>query len=126
MKMFALYAALGVLWVTVLALHVSRVRIRERIGNGDGGNRALRKAIRSHMNAVEHVVPFGLVVLGLAVANVADVWIGALVAGMLGSRLLHAFGMLGSRFRLRQVAAGLTYVVEVVGCVVLLVAAFRM
>ncbi|MCB9506160.1 MAG: MAPEG family protein [Myxococcales bacterium] len=125
MNAFALYAGAGVLLLTLLALNVSRVRIAERVANGDGGSRALKKAIRAHMNSVEHLVPFGLVVAGLGQVGADTRLVTALAAAMLAARVGHAASMLGSRFQVRRWAAGLTYVVEVVGCVWLLVEAVR-
>lgn len=118
---FQLYALLAVFLMTVLAINVSRVRIRERIANGDA-HRDLKKATRAHMNAVEHCLPFGLLVLALAQLYPVAQWLLAMVLIFMAFRVLHAVSMLGSGVRLRQVSAGVTYLLELIGCVTLAVA----
>ena len=66
---FVLYAALNGLVVTLLALNVSRNRMKHRLSNGDGGKPEMKAAIRAHGNAVEHVTVFGLLVLALEFAT---------------------------------------------------------
>lgn len=115
---FQLYALLSVLLITVLAFNVSRVRIRERIANGDG-HVDLKKAIRAHMNALEHCLPFGLLVLALAQMNPLAPWLSILVLAFIVARVLHAVSMVGAQLRLRQASAGVTYLLELAGCVIL-------
>lgn len=85
----ALFAALGTI---VLALRVTRLRLRLRQGLGEGrqADDRLLRAVRAHGNFVENV-PLALILLALAelqVGALASVWVagGALVLG----RLLHA------------------------------------
>ncbi len=116
MGFFSLHAALGVLLITALAMNVSRVRIKERIGNGDGGNPLLKKAIRTHMNAIEHIVPFSVVLFALTQVQLSTRYLAIFSIGFIFVRFLHSYSMLWSRFKLRQVAAGFTYLFEIVGC----------
>lgn len=108
------------LLVALLAMNVSRLRIREKIANGDGGNTLLKKAIRAHGNGVEHLIVVGLQVVALELSQAPASVLAALVAVFTGSRLLHAFGMLGSKFRLRQIGALGTYVSELGGAIAVL------
>jgi len=89
----ALYAALMALWLLVLAVPVSRLRLKERVGIGDGGHPALARAIRVHANTVEWV-PTILVLLLVAELNRAPPALlhGCGIALMIG-RMLHAFGL---------------------------------
>jgi uncharacterized membrane protein YecN with MAPEG domain len=89
----AFYAALMALWLLVLAAPISRLRHKERIGIGDGGNTDLARAIRVHANAVEWVPPVLLLML-LAELNRAPTFLlhGCGVALIVG-RLLHAHGL---------------------------------
>ena len=59
----ALYAALLAIFLVVLGGLVVRMRIKERIAIGDGGNKAMLAAIRVHANAVENLVIFAPLVL---------------------------------------------------------------
>lgn len=120
-SVFVIYVALNALIVTLLALNVSRNRIRHRVANGDGGKLEMKAAIRAHGNAVEHMTVFGFVVLALDFAGATPMLLGTLVALFTVSRLMHAASMLGLGFNLRRAAAGLCYLAEVVGCGWLLV-----
>lgn len=122
---FVLYAALNGLVVTLLALNVSRNRMKHRVSNGDGGKPEMKAAIRAHGNAVEHITVFGLLVLALEFAAAPALVTGTLVLGFTASRLMHAASMLGSAFRLRQAAAGLTYLAEAAAVLWLLLACLR-
>ena len=116
MNDFSLFVGLSVFLIVILAMNVSRLRMRERVANGDGGNKTLAKAIRAHMNAVEHVLPFALLLFVLRAQAAPGLFFAAMAYGFLAVRVLHAWSMLGSRFRLRQFAAGATYLLELVGC----------
>jgi len=120
MDYFILYAALGVLLVTLLAMNVSMTRIRLKIGNGDGNNATLKKAIRAHMNAFEHVLPFAVILFALTQVSIGALWMGFFAIGFILIRALHGYAMLFSKFKLRQVSAGLTYLFELLGCFILL------
>lgn len=116
MDYFYGYVAASMLLVTLLAMNVSRLRMKLRIGNGDGNNVEMKKAIRAHMNHLEHSLPFGLIVLALAQMGSATSLLAVLVVGFLASRLVHVYSMLATQFRFRQLSAGTTYLFEVVGC----------
>ncbi len=109
---FSLFVLVHALLVTLLALHVSRLRVTLRIANGDGEDRRMRRAIRAHANAVEHVLIFGLLMVALALEQASATMQALLVVGFAVSRLLHAYGMLAPAFRFRQVGAGLCYLFE--------------
>ena len=95
---FTLFAGLHGLLLTLLAMNVSRCRIKHRVGNGDGEVRELKQAIRAHGNAVEH----------------------SLVIAFTGVRVLHALSMLQARFKLRQLTAGGTYALELMASLLVL------
>ena len=85
--------AASMLLLTLLALNVSRLRMKLRIGNGDGNNVEMKKAIRAHMNHLEHALPFGLIVLALAQMGSATSLLAVLVVGFVAARLVHASGI---------------------------------
>lgn len=89
----SLYLGLFILLLLVLAIGVVRVRSKTNISLGDGGNKALNKAIRAHGNATEYVpvVMLGLALLELANAN--NTLLHAYGSIFLLSRFAHAFGM---------------------------------
>jgi hypothetical protein len=115
----ARYAALIALWILVLLARVVLLRLRHRIGTGDGGNRPLAHAIRVHGNAIE-TMPIALLLMygyesGGGSATVLHGCGAALVAG----RLAHAYG-LGRTF---GVSAGRFFGTATVVGVVLVLAA---
>lgn len=89
----ALYAALVVLLLLVLAIPISRLRRVSGVGLGDGGNRELARAIRAHANLLEWGVP-AIVLLLIAELTRAPVLLlhGCGMVLIVG-RVLHAFGL---------------------------------
>lgn len=123
MNTLNVYLALAVLLITFLALNISRLRIKNQIANGDGGNKDLRKAIRAHINSLEHILPYSLLMFALNSTVVSASGYAILCFGFLTIRVGHSFSMLSSKFRLRQVASLLTYLFEVMACFTLLFSA---
>tara|TARA_B110000211_G_scaffold98793_1_gene115069 strand:- start:973 stop:1353 length:381 start_codon:yes stop_codon:yes gene_type:complete len=109
-----IYVLGSALLLTFLALNVSRLRRALKIGNGDGANKQLYNAIRSHANAFEQLMPFFLLVLAIDQRVPNSTWLLALISSFLLVRLIHAWGMLGRVFSFRVVAAGLTYLLYLV------------
>jgi uncharacterized membrane protein YecN with MAPEG domain len=118
----AIFAALNVGIVTALALNVSYLRITRRIANGDGGQVELKKAIRTHLNGVEHVSMFGIIVIASSLLPEAQPALPWLIVTFSIARFFHAIGMLNSAFNLRRIAAALTYLAEFSGVIWLLYA----
>lgn len=118
---FYLFTALNIILLTLLATNVSRVRIQERIPNGDGDNVALKRAIRAHGNGVEHVGIFGLLILALCFTRSAPALLGTLVIGFTLARVAHAWGMLGGPFNARRLGATLTFLLELLGALALII-----
>lgn len=103
----ALYVGMHLLLLLALALVVVRQRAGKQITLGDGGDTAMRQAMRAHGNATEYVplALIGLVVMALFSATPA--WaIHALGAGLFLARVLHAQGLLTNEGRSFGRAAG--------------------
>jgi uncharacterized protein len=89
----ALYAGLLALVMLALALRVIRLRWKLRVGIGDGGDKAMSRAIRVHGNATEHV-PIALLLLLVAELNhVGSSWLHACGIVLVFARILHAMGL---------------------------------
>ena len=119
--MFNLYAGLSVLLITLLALNISRLRIKNKVANGDGNNKIVAKAIRAHMNSLEHVLPFTLLLFVLQGQPISEVLFTILAFGFLVVRVLHSYSMLSAKFKLRQITAALTYFFELLGCALVII-----
>ncbi|MCB1559736.1 MAG: MAPEG family protein [Xanthomonadales bacterium] len=89
----AIYCALSVLLVLVLAMRVVTVRRSEQIGIGDDGNRRLARRIRVHANALENLPLALLLLVLLEMSGVASAWIHGLGATLLAARVWHASGL---------------------------------
>ncbi|QYJ78608.1 MAPEG family protein [Shewanella acanthi] len=87
------YASLTALLMIVLAYRVVKIRRREKIGIGDGGNKELVLAGRVHANLIENA-PIVLILLALAEANgLAPLYLHCLGTLWIVARLLHAIGL---------------------------------
>jgi uncharacterized protein len=107
MPITALYAALIALLFLVLSQRVIGARQAVRVPLGDGGDRALARAIRAHANCAEYA-PIGIILIGLAesLAVPAPILHGlgiSLVAG----RIVHAYKVSQEPENLRVRVAGM-------------------
>jgi uncharacterized protein len=89
----SIYASLAVLLIVKLTLSVIKLRRKNRISVGDGGNEELQLAIRTHANAVEYI-PIALLLLLLLELNGApNILIHILGITLLIGRIIHAMGL---------------------------------
>ena len=95
----------------VLSFRVIRLRGRNSISLGDGGNEALQRAIRGHGNFAEYA-PFGLLLLLIAELQSANGYaLIAVAAALLLGRICHgyAFAFTAGSPLLRQAGMILTF-----------------
>ena len=88
----SIYAAVGALLVIALALRVVLRRRRLSVGLGDGGDSNLQQCIRVHANAIENLPLALLLLLLLELRGLPAMWLHGLGAGLIVTRLLHAWG----------------------------------
>lgn len=119
---FALYTAFNALILFVLAANVSRLRWKFKVSYGDGENRELHRAIRTHANGVEFVVIFGLILLSLTYLGVDDSTLMTYALVFTAARVLQSFGMLKRIVKARQIGAGVTYLGLLIGSIHILLA----
>jgi len=85
-------AALLNIW---LAMRVGRMRAKENIFVGDGGNEAVIRRMRAHSNYIENTA-FVLILLILVELGLgSSIWLWATGSLYLVGRILHALGMDG-------------------------------
>jgi uncharacterized protein len=103
----ATYLAVLALLYAWLSLQVVRLRRKLRVAFGDGGNDALRNAIRAHSHFAEYVPIIALMVAMLEVAGLPTTQVHMLMGALLAARLLHPFGIyaqpLTRRFQIARV-----------------------
>lgn len=103
----------GLLALTLIVLSVSVIRLRGQIGVslGDGGNDALRRAIRGQANFVEYA-PIGILLLLIAELQLANFYLLIVLgAALLFGRLMHgyAFAFTSGNIPLRRGGMLLTF-----------------
>lgn len=121
-----LYAALTALLVVGLGARVARLRMRHRVGLGDGGIVELQRAIRVHGNLVEYA-PLALLLLLICELSAALPAAGLHACGLaiIAGRVLHALGVSRSSQRTpgRFLGMGLTWLTLLALAVALLIKA---
>ena len=94
-------------------MNVSRLRYKERIAHGDRDNKKLRNAIIAHSNAIEHILPFSLIIFVLISQSTAPTIVQFLVISFIVMRLIHAIGINMFIFRAWQISSGFSYVLTI-------------
>jgi uncharacterized protein len=94
----AFYVGLNALLLLVLAYNVgSRRGTQNQLQPGDMGDALLTRAIRAHGNYAEHVPLVLLLLLMLALLEVAAVWLHVYGAAFTLARVIGAFGMMRAK-----------------------------
>jgi uncharacterized membrane protein YecN with MAPEG domain len=114
---FSLLIAINSLLVLLLAMNVSRLRMKYKISLGDGGNKCLMTAIRAHCNALEQLPIFTIVMIALTYLAASTTLLSTLVIGFTLARIFHAYGMLYRVFVARRIGAGFTYIFQLIAAI---------
>jgi uncharacterized membrane protein YecN with MAPEG domain len=110
----AIFCGLGILFLTGLAINISRMRVRHRIFLGDGDVAALQIAVRTHGNALEHLMPMLFLLVIYELLGARKLLVDIFGAVILIARFTHAAAYLAHWSTLRRVGVALTYSVEAV------------
>ena len=108
----AFFAALSLLLLWALALRTTQIRIRERVFVGDGGLKQLRRISRAHGVSVEHLVPLLLLLLILELLGTDRRLVDGFGVAILVARLVHVFGYVRGFPLVRITGMSLTYFIE--------------
>lgn len=104
----SIYASLAVLLIVRLTLSVIKLRRKNRVSIGDGGNEALQLVIRAHSNAVEYIPITLMLLLTLELNGAPKILIHILGATLLIGRILHAMGLPAKDFKKRVLGMQIT------------------
>ncbi|MDP3589179.1 MAG: MAPEG family protein [Methylobacter sp.] len=104
----SIYASLVTLLIVRLSLAVIKLRRKNRVSVGDGGNEQLQLAIRTHANAVEYIPITLLLLLTLELNGAPTILIHVLGATLLIGRILHAMGLPEKDFKKRVLGMQIT------------------
>ena len=107
-----------------LANRVGRVRMREKISIGDGGNEGLSRRMRAQLNFAENT-PFVLILIAaIELSGRGGVWLSLVGGAYMLGRVLHGLGMDGGSLEkgrmIGTVVTMLTHVVLSVAAVLVL------
>jgi len=104
----SIYASLAVLLIVRLTLSVIKLRRKNRVSVGDGGNEGLQLAIRAHANAVEYIPIALMLLLTLELNGAPKILIHILGATLIIGRILHAIGLPAKDFKKRVLGMQIT------------------
>jgi hypothetical protein len=104
----SLYASLAVLLIVRLSLSVIKLRRKNRILVGDGGNEELQLAIRTHANALEYIPITLLLLLTLELNGAPKILIHLLGATLIIGRIIHAIGLPAKNLKRRVLGMQIT------------------
>ncbi|WP_031437133.1 MAPEG family protein [Methylobacter tundripaludum] len=104
----SIYASLAALLIVRLTLSVIKLRRKNRVSVGDGGNEGLQLAIRAHANAVEYIPIALMLLLTLELNGAPKILIHILGATLLIGRILHAMGLPAKDFKKRVLGMQIT------------------
>ena len=98
-----LTAAAGAALINIwLSIRIGRLRTAHKISVGDGGNEALNRRMRAHLNFAENVPLVLVLIAALEISGAGRLWGGAwllpVAALFLIGRIAHGLGMDGGAF----------------------------
>ena len=124
LELAAVFIAVLVLLSVGLAFNISVGRFRHHIPHGEGPNRELARAIRAHMNSLEHSLPIGLLLLTYALLEGNPTAILSIGTVAVVARIALSLGILRKRaFAWRRYGAFVTYALEALLVALVVVAA---
>lgn len=104
----SIYASLAALLIVRLSLSVIKLRRKNRVLVGDGGNEELQLAIRTHANAVEYIPITLLLLLMLELNGAPKILIHLLGATLITGRIIHAIGIPAKNLKKRVLGMQIT------------------
>lgn len=104
----SIYASLSALLIVRLSLSVIKLRRKNRISVGDGGNEELQLAIRTHSNALEYIPVTLLLLLMLELNGAPEILIHVLGTTLLIGRIFHAIGLPAKNLQKRVLGMQIT------------------
>ena len=104
----SIYASLSALLIVRLSLSVIKLRRKNRITVGDGGNEELQLAIRTHSNALEYIPITLLLLLMLELNGAPKILIHICGSTLLVGRIFHAIGLPAKNLKRRVLGMQIT------------------
>ncbi len=104
----SLYASLLALLIVRLSLSVIKLRRKNRIIVGDGGNEELQLAIRTQANALEYIPITLLLLLTLELNGAPKILIHILGGTLIIGRIIHAIGLSAKNLKRRVLGMQIT------------------
>ena len=95
---YATFCAFIIVW---LSLNVIRIRRRERVSIGDGGNEQLRVSMAAQFNATEYIPITLLLLFALEFNGASLAIVHAFGIALVAGRIIHAHAMLKENLETR-------------------------
>lgn len=98
-----------------LGIRIGRIRIKEKIGTGDGGSEALMRRMRAQANFIENA-PFVLILIAaLELAGHASIGLWIVGYVFMAGRIAHGFGMDGGKAQIGRMVGTLISMLTLLG-----------
>ena len=78
-----------------LSMRIGRIRTREKISVGDGGNELLARRMRAQLNFVENAAFVLILTVAIELSGRSQPWLAYVMAAFMLGRVAHALGMDG-------------------------------
>ena len=78
-----------------LSMRIGRIRTREKISVGDGGNELLARRMRAQLNFVENAAFVLILTVAIELSGRSQPWLAYVMAVFMLGRVAHALGMDG-------------------------------
>ena len=104
----SIYASLLALLIVRFSISVIKLRRKNRVSVGDGGNEELQLAIRTHSNALEYIPITLLLLLTLELNGAPKILIHLLGATLIIGRIFHAMGLPAKNLKRRVLGMQIT------------------
>ena len=119
-----LTAAAGAALINVwLSIRIGRLRTAHKISVGDGGNEALGRRMRAHLNFAENVPLVLVLIAALELSGKGGVWLLPVASVFLIARILHGLGMDGGAFGVGRLIGTIVTLLTQVGLAIVAVLA---
>ena len=111
MKITPMYGAVLAIFFVALSVRTLRLRRRNRIAVGDGGNVELMRAMRVHANFAEYVPMTLLLIYMLEFMGGTPVLVHGFCVCLLVGRIAHAYGVsqVSENYRYRVFGMAMTF-----------------
>ena len=117
-----LTAAAGAALINIwLSIRIGRLRTAHKISVGDGGNEALNRRMRAHLNFAENVPLVLVLIAALEISEKGGAWLLPAAGLFLFGRIAHGLGMDGGSLQIGRMIGTIVTMLTQLGLAVVAV-----